>query len=128
MRFGTGSWQHYTVKTSSRGWYVKSEEGKTALGQIYTNTRATLHLPTPAPMDSVESGPATPGIAPSGASPTSPGSETRPLNKEDALAYLNLVKGEFDNRPGVYNNFLDTMKDFKSQACVSCVEKAHSSC
>lgn len=79
---------------------------------------------TPAPIGFVESGPATPGIAPSGASqtPTSPGAASRPLNVKDALSYLELVKVKFENWPDVYNNFLDIMKDFKSQVCVICVE------
>jgi len=78
---------------------------------------------TPAPMGFVESAPATPGIAPSGTSqtPTSPGAAGRPLNVKDALSYLELVKVKFENWPDVYNNFLDIMKDFKSQVCVICV-------
>ena len=78
-------------------------------------------------MDFVESGPTTPGIAPSSASPMPPESENR-LNVKDALAYVELVKVKFENWPGVYNNFLDIMKDLKSYVCVSCVEIAHSSC
>lgn len=72
---------------------------------------------TPAPMGFVESGPVTPGIAPSSASqaPTSPGTVVRPLNVKDALSYLELVKVKFENWPEVYNHFLDIMKDFKSQ-------------
>lgn len=33
----------------------------------------------------------------------------------DALTYLDQVKVRYRNRPGVYNHFLDIMKDFKSQ-------------
>ena len=40
----------------------------------------------------------------------------RPLNVTDALSYLDAVKTQFVDRPDVYNNFLDIMKDFKSQA------------
>ncbi|KLO13143.1 PAH2 domain-containing protein [Schizopora paradoxa] len=32
----------------------------------------------------------------------------------DALNYLDTVKAEFANEPGVYNNFLDVMENFKS--------------
>ncbi|EJC98663.1 uncharacterized protein FOMMEDRAFT_161494 [Fomitiporia mediterranea MF3/22] len=39
----------------------------------------------------------------------------RPLNVTDALSYLDAVKTQFVDRPDVYNNFLDIMKDFKSQ-------------
>lgn len=34
----------------------------------------------------------------------------------DALSYLDQVKVRFQDRPDVYNRFLDIMKDFKSQA------------
>lgn len=47
-------------------------------------------------------------------SPSSPGS--RPLNVKDALSYLEMVKVKFQDKPEVYNHFLDIMKDFKSQA------------
>jgi hypothetical protein len=44
-------------------------------------------------------------------------SETgRPLNVTDALTYLDDVKNQFQDNPDVYNQFLDIMKDFKSQA------------
>lgn len=39
----------------------------------------------------------------------------RPLNVTDALSYLDAVKTQFVERPDVYNNFLDIMKDFKGQ-------------
>ncbi|KAJ1675234.1 hypothetical protein EV182_001669, partial [Spiromyces aspiralis] len=39
----------------------------------------------------------------------------RALNVQDALSYLDNVKVVFRDRPEVYNNFLDIMKDFKSQ-------------
>jgi paired amphipathic helix protein Sin3a len=63
-----------------------------------------------------ESGMLTPGIsvnAPS-TTPVSPGA--RPLNVKDALSYLELVKVKFSDQPDVYNQFLDIMKDFKSQS------------
>jgi paired amphipathic helix protein Sin3a len=37
------------------------------------------------------------------------------LRVEDALAYLELVKQKFSDKPTVYNKFLDIMKDFKAQ-------------
>ncbi|OCB87068.1 hypothetical protein A7U60_g5803 [Sanghuangporus baumii] len=40
---------------------------------------------------------------------------SRQLNVTDALSYLDAVKTQFVERPDVYNNFLDIMKDFKSQ-------------
>ncbi|KAF9567836.1 hypothetical protein CPC08DRAFT_680594 [Agrocybe pediades] len=39
----------------------------------------------------------------------------RPLNVTDALTYLDAVKNQFNDNPDVYNQFLDIMKDFKSQ-------------
>lgn len=42
----------------------------------------------------------------------------RPLNVKDALTYLDQVKIQFYNQADVYNNFLDIMKDFKSQRYV----------
>lgn len=39
----------------------------------------------------------------------------RPLNVSDALSYLDAVKVRFHDQPEVYNQFLDIMKDFKSQ-------------
>lgn len=45
----------------------------------------------------------------------------RPLNVTDALSYLDAVKTQFVERPDVYNNFLDIMKDFKSQVYVHVV-------
>ncbi|KAF7793452.1 hypothetical protein EIP86_004564 [Pleurotus ostreatoroseus] len=39
----------------------------------------------------------------------------RPLNVTDALGYLDAVKNQFQDKPDVYNHFLDIMKDFKSQ-------------
>lgn len=42
----------------------------------------------------------------------------RPLNVTDALSYLDAVKVRFQDRPDVYNHFLDIMKDFKTSAYV----------
>ncbi|TDL28279.1 PAH2 domain-containing protein, partial [Rickenella mellea] len=39
----------------------------------------------------------------------------RPLNVTDALSYLDAVKLQFWEKPDVYNNFIDIMKDFKCQ-------------
>lgn len=44
--------------------------------------------------------------------------EGRQLNVTDALSYLDAVKKQFEDRPDVYNRFLDIMKDFKSQVYV----------
>lgn len=47
---------------------------------------------------------------------SSSSSAYRPLNVKDALSYLDQVKIQFFNQADVYNNFLDIMKDFKSQS------------
>ena len=39
----------------------------------------------------------------------------RELRVEDALIYLDDVKREFGDRPRIYNEFLEIMKNFKSQ-------------
>ncbi|KAH9858239.1 hypothetical protein C2E23DRAFT_718829 [Lenzites betulinus] len=55
---------------------------------------------------------ATDGGGPAG----TPGGEAgRALNVSDALGYLDAVKQQFQDKPDVYNHFLDIMKDFKSQ-------------
>uniref|UniRef100_A0A8C7L3Q0 Paired amphipathic helix protein Sin3a n=1 Tax=Oncorhynchus kisutch TaxID=8019 RepID=A0A8C7L3Q0_ONCKI len=42
--------------------------------------------------------------------------EKQPTSVEDALSYLDQVKLQFGNQPQVYNDFLDIMKEFKSQS------------
>jgi len=39
----------------------------------------------------------------------------RELKVEDALLYLDQVKLEFGDRPRIYNQFLEIMKNFKAQ-------------
>ena len=51
-----------------------------------------------------------------GSQETSTASDGRRLNVTDALSYLEAVKQQFVDRPDVYNQFLDIMKDFKSEA------------
>ncbi|KAJ8947934.1 hypothetical protein NQ314_008527 [Rhamnusium bicolor] len=46
----------------------------------------------------------------------SPSSNFQRLKVEDALSYLDLVKYKFGSKPQVYNDFLDIMKEFKSQS------------
>jgi paired amphipathic helix protein Sin3a len=54
------------------------------------------------------------------ASPTDPQplSTDRPLNVTDALTYLDDVKVQFQDKPDVYNHFLDIMKEFKNELSV----------
>ncbi|XP_058056638.1 paired amphipathic helix protein Sin3a [Anopheles bellator] len=53
-----------------------------------------------------------------GGSPTAPQGQAQlqRLKVEDALSYLDQVKYRFGNQPQVYNDFLDIMKEFKSQS------------
>lgn len=53
--------------------------------------------------------------------PGSVGTQFQRLKVEDALSYLDKVKFKFNNQPQVYNDFLDIMKEFKSQRCVKLV-------
>jgi paired amphipathic helix protein Sin3a len=39
----------------------------------------------------------------------------QPLNVKDALAYLDQVQAKFNHQPNIYNDFLQVMKEFKSQ-------------
>ena len=64
--------------------------------------------------------PKPPTPRPETANSASPGQQpspevSRPLNVTDALSYLDAVKNQFNDNPDVYNQFLDIMKDFKSQ-------------
>ena len=47
-------------------------------------------------------------------------SAARQLNVADALIYLDLVENRFRERPEVYNQFLDIMKEYKGQTYVIC--------
>lgn len=56
------------------------------------------------------------------AGPHGPGAQQfQRLKVEDALSYLDQVKYKFGNQPQVYNDFLDIMKEFKSQRLDSIV-------
>ncbi|XP_072937755.1 paired amphipathic helix protein Sin3a isoform X2 [Epargyreus clarus] len=47
--------------------------------------------------------------------PAPPQAQFQRLKVEDALSYLDQVKYKFNTQPQVYNDFLDIMKEFKSQ-------------
>ena len=67
--------------------------------------------PPPPPM---HAGP--PGMPGEGPPANAAAAHMRELRVEDALLYLDDVKREFRNQPGVYNEFLTIMKNFKTQA------------
>lgn len=58
---------------------------------------------------------ADPPPQPGGFRPPANAGAMRELRVEDALVYLDDVKREFGDRPRIYNEFLEIMKNFKSQ-------------
>ncbi|EJD54420.1 hypothetical protein AURDEDRAFT_110072 [Auricularia subglabra TFB-10046 SS5] len=54
-------------------------------------------------------------VSAAGPTPGEDGAPARPLNVTDALTYLDDVKEQFTDAPGVYNRFLDIMKEFKTE-------------
>jgi paired amphipathic helix protein Sin3a len=76
--------------------------------------------PPPPPVSAVSSAATSHAQAVVGAaaamSGASSSSQFQRLKVEDALSYLDQVKLQFGNQPQVYNDFLDIMKEFKSQS------------
>lgn len=97
-----------------------NSNNNTQLPAVQSNVApATINsAPTPAPVAPVA--PVT--TAPTEVANTSDDDTNNPnhkqLNVKDALYYLEQVKLQFQDRTDVYNNFLDIMKDFKSQKYV----------
>ncbi|KAF6004791.1 Paired AMPhipathic helix protein [Cyanidiococcus yangmingshanensis] len=56
-----------------------------------------------------------PGVLGTIPSDSDDGHQSRTLKVEDALAYLEQVKAQFEDRPRIYAKFLDIMKEFKAQ-------------
>ncbi|KAJ2747575.1 hypothetical protein GGI20_000400 [Coemansia sp. BCRC 34301] len=81
---------------------------------------ATPHVPTQsaAPNGAPALPPATAAVGASSepVKPPQVDANGRQLNVSDALSYLDLVKSQFQDRPEVYNQFLEIMKEFKSHA------------
>lgn len=72
------------------------------------------------PFHTTQGGPPPQGAAAGGNKPLppkggGPPGGMRELRVEDALIYLDDVKREFGDRPTIYNEFLEIMKNFKSQ-------------
>jgi hypothetical protein len=103
--------------------YLSSPSPALAATSI-TQIHPLSHLSTPG--DPLLSGPVMKARTPKPATPRPPTSDSpvgsagaeagRALNVTDALSYLDAVKVQFNDKPEVYNRFLDIMKDFKSQA------------
>ncbi|KAI8353986.1 hypothetical protein BD560DRAFT_408082 [Blakeslea trispora] len=103
--------------TSLRSPYSPSSASPVKIPNYHNTSspdKPTLMSPTPSPSTTnllnkhIPQSPADPSLSNHNA--------YRPLNVTDALAYLDLVKNRFSDKPDVYNQFLDIMKDFKSQA------------
>ncbi|XP_034946100.1 paired amphipathic helix protein Sin3a isoform X2 [Chelonus insularis] len=73
--------------------------------------------PSPVKVHSSSAAPLPP-TPPGGSVSTGGGSQQQfqRLKVEDALSYLDQVKYKFSDQPQVYNDFLDIMKEFKSQS------------
>lgn len=80
-------------------------------------SRPTSTKPEPVPVEN-GNGNGNPTVTASNSAQSNGNGNNRPLNVTDALSYLDAVKVQFHDKPDVYNNFLDIMKDFKSQMCV----------
>uniref|UniRef100_A0AAQ4R2C3 Paired amphipathic helix protein Sin3a n=1 Tax=Gasterosteus aculeatus aculeatus TaxID=481459 RepID=A0AAQ4R2C3_GASAC len=96
------------------------------VSNVAQNSGGHSHTPNPAiHVGSHHHGPAVQTLGPSvmsghshtAAPQASPqGQQFQRLKVEDALSYLDQVKLQFGNHPQVYNDFLDIMKEFKSQS------------
>lgn len=85
------------------------------LSSVGMNHKPSL-LPPPAPMNNEQPAALAPPAMPAGVpNRTATTNVYRTLNVRDALSYLDQVKIQFYSQADVYNNFLDIMKDFKSQ-------------
>ncbi|KAM8974419.1 paired amphipathic helix protein Sin3a isoform 2-T2 [Pelodytes ibericus] len=87
-----------------------SSHGQAALAAVHSSHHHSAPVPS-------HGGP---GVQ-SHAHPTPPaapaqGQQFQRLKVEDALSYLDQVKLQFGSQPQVYNDFLDIMKEFKSQS------------
>ena len=104
--------------------------GVQAAVNVATTTALPQGPPPPAVGNSVAPTPQPPPATPGGGGGNA---QFQRLKVEDALSYLDQVKYKFGNQPQVYNDFLDIMKEFKSQsidtpgviARVSCLFKGH---
>jgi hypothetical protein len=75
----------------------------------------TLNSGAPGTPSSASHQPFQPPIHPPQQPYHGPSTPSQPLNVTDALSYLDAIRSQFEYTPGVYNQFLDIMKDFKSQ-------------
>lgn len=93
-----------SIPTAATAHTVKQQAMSLAVSGGHSQLRATSGASPPGPNLSQDS-----------AQQQSPSSFQK-LKVEDALSYLDLVKYKFGSTPQVYNDFLDIMKEFKSQS------------
>ncbi|XP_023245695.1 paired amphipathic helix protein Sin3a isoform X2 [Copidosoma floridanum] len=128
---GSGGNHSAVLQTS-----VPSSQAQTHVQTSTIRHRTTVQAPTPPVGNLSNSGPGVgpvSGVVGGGASGTVVGmvsgsqsasgvtssatnSQFQRLKVEDALSYLDQVKYKFNDQPQVYNDFLDIMKEFKSQS------------
>ncbi|XP_015185785.1 PREDICTED: paired amphipathic helix protein Sin3a isoform X4 [Polistes dominula] len=87
--------------------------------QPTTGSQSQVHTQQPTIRHKIHSS----NVAPLASTPPGPGlgsgsgsQQFQRLKVEDALSYLDQVKYKFSDQPQVYNDFLDIMKEFKSQS------------
>ncbi|KAI4483596.1 hypothetical protein M0804_007856 [Polistes exclamans] len=87
--------------------------------QPTTGSQTQVHTQQPTIRHKIHSS----NVAPLASTPPGPGlgggsgsQQFQRLKVEDALSYLDQVKYKFSDQPQVYNDFLDIMKEFKSQS------------
>ncbi|MBN3307849.1 SIN3A protein, partial [Amia calva] len=108
----------YSVQSSVQGYQVpavaqsSSSHGHTPGTAVHSG--AHHHSPAVQPHSGqvVQSHP----HAPAPTAPVQGQQQFQRLKVEDALSYLDQVKLQFGSQPQVYNDFLDIMKEFKSQS------------
>lgn len=98
----------------------------TASSQLAANTTAGMSAQMPLQQTTLPQTQTSPGSQSQGTTPATStiqqqaaavaSSQFQRLKVEDALSYLDQVKLQFGNQPQVYNDFLDIMKEFKSQS------------
>ncbi|KAB5525945.1 hypothetical protein PHYPO_G00146050 [Pangasianodon hypophthalmus] len=136
---GTESFHHRVVAAGSSVYGAASENMQPAAGVQYSQVPQTFQVPlaqssgghghSDSPAVHAGAHHHGPVVQPTGAAvgqghshappasaPTPGQQQFQRLKVEDALSYLDQVKLQFGNQPQVYNDFLDIMKEFKSQS------------
>ncbi|XP_051176886.1 paired amphipathic helix protein Sin3a isoform X2 [Leptopilina boulardi] len=99
---GTGGNHSIGPQQSTQGSQVQShsQQASTIRHKMHPSNAPTLPVTPPSSNLSAGTG----------------GQQFQRLKVEDALSYLDQVKYKFSDQPQVYNDFLDIMKEFKSQS------------